>query len=417
MTLARDVAPAESGPAGPLRKNRQFLLLWSGAGMSFLGARVTAAAYPVIVLWHTDSPLAMSVVSFAALLPLLLIQLPAGAFVDRWDRRRLMMACEVGRLLAVGSVAVALAAGRISVPHLAVVAFAEASLTVFYRLAERGAVRNLVHRDHLSAALSQNEARGRAAGLLGQPGGILLQTLTRWAPFAFSSAAYLLSLFSLLLIRKDFQGARTGSAKKRLRSEVADGLRWLWARPFLRAVLVSIAVTNILFQLLGMAMIVLVKEEGQSSASLAIIFGISGAGGVIGALAGGRLRRLSLGSVMIGGIAVWAVLMGAMSFVRDPFALGGLYAGAAAVGAAFNVVAAVYQVRITPDELQGRVAATGALIGSGSSSLGALLGGLLLAAWGAGQTISVIGGAMALLAVIAAVGPALKGGHADETSA
>ncbi|MCJ1678511.1 MFS transporter [Streptomyces sp. APSN-46.1] len=418
MSVA-DVARHETGPPGPpgpLRKNREFLLLWSGAGMSFLGTRVTTAAYPLIVLWHTDSPLAMSAVAFAALLPLLLVQLPAGAMVDRWDRRKVMLACEAGRVLAVGTVAAALATGRVWVVHLAVVAFVEASFAVFYRLAERGAVRNLVHPDHLSTALSQNEARGRAAGLLGQPGGILLQSLVRWAPFLFSAVAYTLSLLSLLLIRKDFQGKRqTAGAPKKLVGEVAEGLRWLWKRRFMRAVLGCIAATNILFTLLGMAMIVLVKEQGRSPSWLAVIMGISGVGGILGALAAGRwLRDKSLGSVMVRGITGWALLMGAMYFVRNPVLLGFLYAGAASVGAAFNVVAAVYQVRATPDELQGRVAATGNLIGSGTNSLGALLGGVLLAGLGAGPTIAVVGVSMAALAVFAAVGPVRKGERADD---
>ncbi|MEV6049431.1 MFS transporter [Streptomyces sp. NPDC052107] len=407
-------AVAASPP--PLRRNRDFLLLWSGASMSFLANRVTAVAYPLIVLWHTGSPLAMSVVSTAALLPLLLVQLPAGALVDRWDRRRLMLVCETGRVAAVGSVALALAAGRVTVAHLAAVAFTEASLAVFYRLAERGAVRNIVHPEHLSTAFSQNEARGRAAGLLGQPGGVLLQSAGRWVPFGFGALGYLVSALSLLLIRKDFQQERNPTAGRRgMSGEVAEGMRWLWRQRFLRAAFGYVAGTNILFQMLALALILRIKEAGLPSATLAIVLGIGGVGGLCGALAGGRIqRRIRQRTLLVAGAVTWTVLIGAMGFTRGPVALGALYAGTGFVGAVFNVAAAVYQVRTTPDELQGRVAATAGLIGSGTNALGSFAGGLLLAACGALPTVRAIAAAMAVLALFAALAPDLKGEIRDD---
>ncbi|MEV4702017.1 MFS transporter [Actinoplanes sp. NPDC049316] len=400
-------APQPGAPPAPLRRNRDFLLLWSGAGVSFVGARVSAVCYPLIVLWHTDSPLAMSVVSFAALLPLLLVQLPAGALADRWDRRRLMMVCEAGRALVLGSLAVALALGFVSVAHLAAVAFADTSLAVFYKLAERGAVRNVVHPAHLGQALSQNEARSRAAGLIGQPGGVLLQSAARWAPFTFSALASVVSLLTLLVIKREFQGERT--ARRKLTAEVLDGLRWLLRQRFLRAALVFVALSNILFQVLALTLIVVVKEEHRSPATLAVILGIGGAGGIVGALTGGWwVRRLTQRATLLGGASAWAVLMSAMAFTREPVVLGLLFAATGFVGSIFNVTAAVYQVRVTPDALQGRVAAAMNIVGSGTNTLGSLIGGLLLTAWGGGATLHAVGAAMAALALGCALAPALR---------
>lgn len=419
MTVVEGVGSgAPAPPDGPLRRNRDFLLLWSGASMSFLATRVTAVAYPLIVLWHTGSPLAMSVVSTAALLPLLLVQLPAGALVDRWDRRRLMLVCEAGRAVAVGSVALALAADRATVAHLAAVAFVESSLAVFYRLAERGAVRNLVHPLHLPAALAQNEARGRAAGLLGQPGGVLLQSAARWLPFGFGVVGYLVSGLSLLLIRGRFQQERAVPADgSRMRREVAEGMRWLWRQRFLRAALGYVAGTNVLFQMLALALVLRIKEAGLPSATLAVVVGIGGVGGLCGALAGGRVqRRVRQRTLLIAGAVAWAALIGAMGLTTAPVVLGALYAGTGFVGAVFNVAAAVYQVRVTPDALQGRVAATAGLVASGTNALGAFAGGLLLAAWGALPTVRAIAVAMAVLAVLAVLAPDLKGEIADDSA-
>ncbi|MDT0480177.1 MULTISPECIES: MFS transporter [Streptomyces] len=417
MTLTEAADAARADP--PLRRNRDFLLLWSGASLSFLATRVTSVAYPLIVLWHTGSPLAMSVVSTAALLPLLLVQLPAGAVVDRWDRRRVMLGCEAGRIVAVGSVALSLAAGRLSVAHLAAVAFTEASLAVFYRLAERGAVRNLVPASQLPAALAQNEARGRAAGLVGQPTGVLLQSAGRALPFAFGAVGYLVSAASLLLIRKPFQEERSAAADPgRLAGEVAEGLRWLWRQRFLRAALGYVAATNVLFQMLALALVLRIKEAGLPSQTLAVVVGIGGVGGLCGALAGGRIQRRIRGqrTLLIAGAVSWALLIGAMGLTGSPVALGALYAGTGFVGAVFNVAAAVYQVRTTPDALQGRVAAAAGLVGSGTNAAGSFAGGLLLAAWGALPTVRTIAVAMAALALLAALAPDLKGELTDDAT-
>ncbi|WP_328872035.1 MFS transporter [Streptomyces sp. NBC_00287] len=403
-----------TGPT-PLRRNRDFLLLWSGAAVSFLGTRVAGVSYPLIVLWHTDSPLVMSAVSFAALLPLLLVQLPAGVLVDRWDRRRLMMVCEGARAVALGSVVVTLAAGHFSAVQLATVAFLETSLAILYRLAERGAVRNVVDAGQLAAALSQNEARGRAAVLLGQPGGVLLQSAARWAPFLFSALAGLASLGSLLLIRKEFQQRRKGPQKS-LRTELVEGLRWLARQRFLRTALAFVAGSNLLLQILPLALFVLVKEEGRAQSAVAVIVAAGGIGGIVGALSGNWWqRRISLRTVLVGGLFGWAALITAMALAREPVVLGVLFAGTGYITGVFNVAAAVYQVRTTPDALQGRVAGTSHLIATGANVLGVLLGGLALSSFGTGLVFLLIGGAVAALATAATTTPALRDEHAATT--
>ncbi|WP_316775279.1 MFS transporter [Streptomyces sasae] len=403
-----------AGGVVSLRRNRDFLLLWSGAAVSFLGTRINALSYPLLVLWHTDSPIAMSAVSTAALLPQLLVQLPAGALVDRWDRRRVMVLCEAGRFLALSTVAVVLVAGGFCLVHLVLVAFTESTLAVFYRLAERGAVRNVVHPAQLRAALSRNEARGRAAGLLGQPGGVLLQALARWAPFAFTALGYLLSLIALLLIGKEFQERRP-PAREPLRREIEQGLKWLRGQRLLRVALGYLSVGNLLLQVVPLALVVLVKSEGHGKAVIAVVVGLGGLGGVLGALSGSWWERhCSLRTVLTGGLATWAVLVLAMAQAHAPVLLGVLFAGTGFVGSVFNVVGAVHQVRLTPDALQGRVVGSVYLLGSGANVLGPLLGGPALQTWGTTTTLLPTGGLLAVLAAAVALSPALH--HENDPS-
>src|ERR671939_2029323 len=100
--------------SGPLRRNRDFMLLWSGQAVSELGTRTAWIAYPLLVLAITGSPAKAGIVTFANRFPYFLFSLPAGALVDRWERKRIMLVCDAGRLLGAASIVVALAAGRLS---------------------------------------------------------------------------------------------------------------------------------------------------------------------------------------------------------------------------------------------------------------------------------------------------------------
>jgi MFS family permease len=189
----------------PLRRNRDFALLWSGMAVSVLGSRISTIAYPLLVLALTDSPARAGFVGFLATLPYLALQLPAGALVDRWNRKRIMVACDVGRGIALASVVLALWLDAITLVHIMAVAFVEGTLFVFYNLAQSAAVRNIVPLEQLPQALAQNEARERGAVLLGQPLGAILFGVARWVPFLADTLSYVASLLTLALIRKEFQ--------------------------------------------------------------------------------------------------------------------------------------------------------------------------------------------------------------------
>ena len=102
------------------------MLLWTGQAVSVLGSRVSSIAYPLLVLALTRSPAQAGLVGFAGTLPYLLFQLPAGGLVDRWNRKRTMIACELGRGLALGSLALAWWLRALSFVQIVLVAFARA---------------------------------------------------------------------------------------------------------------------------------------------------------------------------------------------------------------------------------------------------------------------------------------------------
>ncbi|WP_121717430.1 MFS transporter [Streptomyces sp. E5N91] len=391
----------EAGQKVPLRRNRDFWFLWTGVGVATWGNAVTSAAYPLLLIWNGGSASAAGLVGFAGLLPVLLVQLPAGVFVDRWDRRRTMVVCNAVCAVSLASVGVALLFGRLWLPHLMIVAFAEGSAFVFYRLSERAAVVNVVHPDQLPTAMAQNQARGRAAGLAGQPTGSSLFVLARWAPFLFTAVLHLVALVNLLFIKSRFQSDRA-PRRRRLRTEVAEGIGWMFRQEFLRTAILLVSVTNVLFQALRLAIVVIINEHGGSPAFMGVIGVLSGVGGISGAMLGPLMvRRFHPGAVITGVFAVWTCAMPLVAMTSQPVFLGALMSVMLFAGALINVIAGVYQVQVTPDELQGRVGSVASLISSGANSMGPLLAGLLLASVGGSRTVLCLSVVMAAVTVTA----------------
>src|SRR6185312_10013 len=130
--------------ARPLWRNLDFLLLWSGQTVSTLGTNISALALPLLVLALTHSPALAGLLAAARQLPYLLLSLPAGALVDRWDRKRTMIYCDLLRWLAVGSVPLAFVLGHLTLIQLYLVAFIEGTAYVLFSLAQISALPHVV---------------------------------------------------------------------------------------------------------------------------------------------------------------------------------------------------------------------------------------------------------------------------------
>jgi MFS family permease len=392
----------------PLRHNRDFLLLWSGTAVSILGSRASGMAYPLLVLSLTGSVVAAGLVGFVTMLPHLLVQVPAGMLVDLWNRKRVMIWCDVLRALAIASIVLALAADRLVLPHILLVGIIEGTLSVAHGIAASAAVPHVVHSSQLTVALSRNEARERGAMMLGQPLGGLLFGIGRVVPFLFDALTYLVSLTTLLLIKKDFQVART-EERKPMRTELTAGIRWLARQPFLRTTTILVAGSNLLFQALFLTVIVIAADLGATPGAIGLMFGIAAVGGVLGSLvAPAAERRLSMKVVVIGVNWVWAALVPLVLVVRDPYLLGAVYALMCFVGPVWNVVISAYQLAVTPDRIQGRVIGAASTVAFGAIPLGSLVGGLLLGWLGTRPTVWVLTIFMVSIAMVATVNRAVR---------
>lgn len=200
------------------------MLLWAGQVASLLGSASVSKIYPLLILAVTGSAAQAGVAAALEALPYLIFSLPAGALIDRWDRKRVMVLCDLGRGLAVFSIAVAIALDALSIWHIYAVALVNGSLFVFFNVAEAAVLPKVVPAAQLPNAEGQNEAAFGAAMIVGPSVGTsLFQLVGHLAPFVLSAASFFASLVSLRLIRTSFRASQA-SPRKSLRGEIGEGL-------------------------------------------------------------------------------------------------------------------------------------------------------------------------------------------------
>ena len=392
----------------PLRTNRDFRLLWGGQTISVLGSRASALAFPLLVLSLTDSPARAGVVAFAATLPFLVWQLPAGGLVDRWDRKRTMIWCDLGRGAAVLSVPIALWLERLTFTQIVVVAFVEGSLFVLFNLAENAAIPKIVTGDDLPRALAQNEAGTRGSALAGGPVAGLLFRFAPALPFVFDAISFVVSVGTIAAIRSGFR-TDAPTERDRLHREVAEGFRWLWANPFIRATSLMFAGVNVIVNGLMLAVVVVARDRGAAAPLIGVVYAFVGVGGLLGAGVAARAQRtLSPTAIVLGTTWLMAGLVAAMAVPAPALVLGPLIGALAFTVPTLSVLVSTYELSLIPDRLLGRVESVILLLAWGSIPLGPLVAGLLLEWLDPTPALLTLAGLMAAVAAASSFSPSLR---------
>lgn len=383
----------------PLWLNRDFMLLWSGQTISMLGGGISQIAFPLLVLALTGSPAQAGFAGAFRTLPYLLLSLPAGALIDRWDRKRVMIFCDVGRGLSLASIPIALALGHLTVLQLYLTALIEGILFVFFNIAEAASLPRVVTPKQLPSATAQYEATFSLSSLLGPPLGGAFYGIGQAFPFLADAISYSASVLSLLFIKATFQEERT-EAPGKLREEIKEGLLWLWRQPLIRILALLTGGSNLLFAGSALIVIVLAQRLGAAPAIIGIIFAIEGLGGVIGSLLASFLqKKLRFGTVVMGTFWISALLWPFYAVASNVFLLGAIAAVLFFVGPIYNVVQYSYRLTLIPDELQGRVNSVFRLIALGADPLGLALTGMLLQWFTVVPTVLILGLGLLVLAV------------------
>jgi MFS family permease len=381
-----------------LRRNRDFMLLWIGQLISAVGNRVVAVAFPLLVLGTTHSPAKAGITGFAEMLPALLFTLYAGALLDRVDRRRVMLASEAARTLALGSLAVAVAAGHVSFAHILVVAFVDGTGYIFFELAERAALSSVVPREQVPDAIAANQGRVYGTGVLGTPLGGFLFGLARAVPFAVDAVSYFVSLMTVAAVRTPLQEERAPGDRPHVVAEIRDGLRFVWKEPFLRATSLIAAGSDFVINALVLVVIVAAKRDGASSFFVGVMLAFYGLAGLLGAVIAPRASRaLSVPAVIIGTEVLVAGFTPVLAVVHGAIALGIVFGAMFLAWPTWNAVVMARKLAITPDQMRGRMTSVSTMFSLGSTPLGMLGAGFLLESIGVTKTVLVFTAMMAVV--------------------
>ncbi|MDQ2828925.1 MAG: MFS transporter [Chloroflexota bacterium] len=309
------------------------MILWCGQLVSDLGSGISGFAAPLLILALTNSPALAGVAGTIGAIAYLIFALPAGALVDRWDRKRVMMVCDTGRALSLVSIPIAAVIGHLTVWQLYATSAIESSLYVFFSIAQVAALPRVVPREQLAAASVQNTGGNIATTILAPSvGGFLYQAVGRTVPFLADALSYAASALSLALIRVPFQEQRV-ARPRHLRAEIVEGVTWLWGQPLIRYM--AFITSGLRGVGVGQALIIIVlaRHQHASPAVIGLIFSIGSVGGVAGAfLAPSIQRRFTFGQVTIASLWVEALLWPCLALAPNPLLLGLVVAGMSIMG-------------------------------------------------------------------------------------
>lgn len=394
-------APTSPASPVPLWRNRDYMLLWSGQIVSSTGTRVSQLALPLLVLALTHSPAQAGLIGAVRGIPYALFILPAGALVDRWNRKLVMILCDAGRALALGSIPLALLLGHLAIAQLYIVSLVEGTLFTFFNLAETACLPHVVAKEQLTAAAAQNSVIDSVSGMVGPSLGGFLYGLAKSIPFLTDAITYGASVLSLFFIKKDFQEERDVKPL-RLWAEVGEGLSWLWHAPLIR--FIALLTGGLILPVTGYSLILIVLAQSQhaSSFTIGLILAAGGVGSIVGAMLVAPLqRRFRFGQLMIGGTWLWGLTWLLFAIAPNPLVLGIAVAASFIVVPIYMSVQFGYRLSVIPDQLQGRVNSVFRLIAFGSEPVGMAITGFLLQAIGPIPAVLVLFVPQGILAVVA----------------
>ncbi|WP_228183228.1 MFS transporter [Streptomyces anulatus] len=434
-------------PSPSLWRDTDFRRLWAGQTASQLGEHTTLVVLPLFAVLTLDAGAGqLGVLRAVGQAPILLLSLLAGAWVDRWRARTVMVLTDAARAVALGAAAVAGVLGLLGLPALFVVAFTVGALSVLFDVAYQASLVRMVRRDQLVRGNSALEG-SRSAAQIGGPalGGALVSLLS--APVAAAAGAlfFAVSFVSLRRIRRpESVPEHVAPVPERpkhaapvperpdhlvpvpelpehaapVRGRIREGLRFVAGNAWLRAVCLASAAFQLSFAAtMTVYLLFLPRELHLTGATVGLALAATGPGALLGSVLAARLPgRLGHGVVLVS-----AAVLGNGALLCVPALHGSSTAtilALLAVNLAFgtfsqlvNVTVMSVRQAVTPDGMQGRAAATITFLGMGFTPLGSLLGGLLAREWGLRTGLLVAAAGMMLSPVLMAASPLARLGR------
>lgn len=375
---AADPVPADASYFSRFRGMRDFLLVWTGLLISGIGTRFSAFALGIWVLEKTKSTVDFAMIFVAMSIPALIVLPFAGALVDRWNRRRVMIACELGSAITIAVLATLNAFDLLQLWHIYVGVGVSALCNAFMQPAYGASVPLLASRENLSRANGLIQT-GNAIALLGGPllAGILYKVIGIAGILFVDAATFLAGAICLFLARVPQPPHDPAAAKPNILREAHEGLRYITERRGLFGLLTVFGITNFFFGIASIAIYPLVLSMGTpETVSYQMVAGGLGLllGGAIVTFLGWPKHKAAgiLACTMLGGVAmaahgvhpsIWLIMVcGFALFVTIPI-----------VNAAISTL---WQTKV-PSQLLGRCFAILRVMTEAAMPVGYLLAGPL----------------------------------------
>jgi MFS family permease len=400
-------------PPRGLWRHRDFAHLWAAETVSQIGTQVTQLALPVLaVTYLAATPLQMGYLTALETVAFLVIGLPAGAWVDRWRRKRVLVTADVVRAVTLASLPVAHLAGLLTLGQLFVVAAVTGTATVFFDVAYQSYLPSLVDRDQIVDGNGKLEA-SRAVAQVAGPGvaGVLLRVVGAPLLITVDAVSFVLSAAFIGGIRTPDQ-VPDRAGRRPLRTEIAEGLSFVVRHPLLRRIVACTGTSN-LFTTITMTLLVLfaLRDLQLSESDVGFVFSAGAVGGLVGAVTAARFARW----VGEGRAIPLSVLAGLPFAALTPLAALGapvllLVAsqfGVSWVVVVYNITQVSFRQRLCPPQLLGRMNASVRFVVYGTMPLGGLLGGALGTWLGVVPTLWIAAAGQALAAAWVLLSPLL----------
>ncbi|MBN9387391.1 MAG: MFS transporter [Chloroflexi bacterium] len=370
-----------------LWRNRAFVNLWAGQLISLVGSQVTFLALPlVLVLTLHGSAWEVGLLGAFGTLPALVFALPGGVWVDRFEKRRIIIICDLARAFLLFLIPLSALTGWLNLSLLLAINFAVGIFDILFSIAYRSVLPGLLSRQELVDANSQLEISRSAVQIAG-PGlaGLLIQVLT--APFAIivDAVSFLFSAFFFQRLPKVKKEPEIGPASKpSLWGEIKKGIAVIHRDSVLFRLLISSLIMNFFSHILDATLLLYATRDlGVAPGWFGLIFGAGSVGFMIGALTAKRVsRRLNLGKAAILGLLVMAtgdfciVLAGGdMFMIVLALLIGQFLFGIGATN--YNINQYSLRQSRAPGEMLGRVNSVFTFASQGAAPIGAVLGGIL----------------------------------------
>jgi len=311
-----DAPPPAIERQGP---SPDFWKFWTGQTISQLGSSFTQFATPLLVFKLTHSAVNLGIAMAANFVPYLLFGLIIGAWVDRLNRKRMMIAVDLARCAVIATIPLLSALGLLSVWEVYLIGFVSSTLTIFFEAGEFAAIPSLVGQEDLVTANGRIQASYSGAAVAGPLlAGVMLAVVKIETVFLVDAASFVVSAYSLGLVAVSFNKPGTAREPSTIRKDVAEGLRYVLHQPVLRNISAMMALFNFVTATTFAELVLFAKVRLHASdARVGFLFSAGSAGVVLLGLVAGKIRRhLRFGPAALGSLFVIGLLTVAFALNR-----------------------------------------------------------------------------------------------------